>query len=160
MYEGTLYANDFEGYSNIIYLNGDYFEGLFKHNKRFGPGVYTYADGSQNVGLWYGTQLIRLSTVVMSEWVPRLAIDSVAKAKLLKYRKLVPIRQEYENIAKSLLTTLNVRPELLAMSNKLYNPYIRNMNSLFFNKRLYDVEFFGEFDCTIDRRSSRDQRLT
>lgn len=150
MYEGSFYANNFEGYSNVVYMNGDYFEGLFKCNRRFGPGVYTYADGSQNVGLWYGTQLLRLSTVVMNEWVPKLARSGSAKLKLLKYRKLVPIKQEYDDVAKSALTKLNAPPELIAMSDKLYNPMIRNPNSLFFNKTFYDMKFFGELDCTID----------
>lgn len=150
MYQGTFYANDFEGYANVTYLNGDYFEGLFKHNKRFGPGVYTYLDGSQNVGLWYGTQLIKLSTVVNGEWVPKLANSSIAKVKLLKYKKLVPIRNEYEDVAKEILIKLNASPELVAMSDKLYNPNIRNFNSLFFDKKSYDEKFFGEIDCTID----------
>ncbi|GJQ81739.1 hypothetical protein Trydic_g9178 [Trypoxylus dichotomus] len=150
MYDGTVYANNFEGYSNITYFNGDYFEGLFKQNKRFGPGVYTYANGSQNVGLWYGTQLIRLSTVVMGEWVPKLAISTTAKTKLLKYRKLVPILQEYKDAAKDILVKLNARPEVVVASSRLYNSYVRNLNSLFFDRRGYDEKFFGEIDCTID----------
>ncbi|KAI4455822.1 ankyrin repeat and mynd domain protein 1 [Holotrichia oblita] len=150
MYQGTFYANNFEGYANVTYFNGDYFEGLFKHNKRFGPGVYTYPDGSQNVGLWYGSQLIKLSTVVNAEWVPKLANSSIAKVKLLKYKKLIPMRKEYDDAAKEILIKLNARPELVAMSDKLYNPNIRNFNSLFFDKKSYDEKFFGEMDCTID----------
>lgn len=36
------------------------------------------------------------------------------------------------------------------MSELLYNTKIKNSKSLYFNKKIYDEEFFGEQDCTID----------
>lgn len=35
-------------------------QGLYKGDERFGPGVYTYVDGCQDVGMWHRERIIRL----------------------------------------------------------------------------------------------------
>lgn len=37
------------------------FQGLYYNNIRWGPGVEDHADVHQNVGLWRGSQLVRLA---------------------------------------------------------------------------------------------------
>nr|CAD7418096.1 unnamed protein product [Timema cristinae] len=66
-------------------------KGLFADNRRFGPGVFTQPDGRQDVGLWRGPRLVRLSAVM--DGVPRLGTSLEAKVKLLRYRTLVPIKE-------------------------------------------------------------------
>lgn len=39
-------------------------QGLYHADQRFGPGVVSYPDGRQDVGLWLGERLLRLCTAV------------------------------------------------------------------------------------------------
>lgn len=85
-YDGLFYANKLEGYSQVIYHDGSNFQGLFKDNIRFGPGVLTYPNGEQDVGLWAGHQLLRLGGVNEKNLMPRLAPTPLGQLKLLKFR--------------------------------------------------------------------------
>lgn len=39
-------------------------QGLYHCDKRFGPGVFSYPDGCQDVGLWVGERLLKLCAPV------------------------------------------------------------------------------------------------
>ncbi len=39
-------------------------QGLYHADERFGPGVMTYPDGRQDVGLWHRERLLRLCTTL------------------------------------------------------------------------------------------------
>lgn len=161
IYNGKFYANNLEGYAEVIYPKGS-FEGLFKKHQKFGPGVRTWMDGTQDVGLWIGPDLMRLSCVVQREWIPTLCSSSFSKTRLLKHKKLVPILRETRDKAKEILTELNANEDVLAQSDKLYNIYIRDPESTFFNTTLYDDTFFNVNDCVIDVEESdctKEQKL-
>ncbi|XP_047018886.1 ankyrin repeat and MYND domain-containing protein 1-like [Helicoverpa zea] len=74
-YEGRFYNNTLHGYGLMSYPDGRVFNGLWQNNIRWGPGVETHACLREDVGLWYGYQLIRLA---WQPAVPSVAIDLVS----------------------------------------------------------------------------------
>jgi ankyrin repeat protein len=156
-FDGLFYSNKLEGYGKVIYANSTAFEGLFKQHARFGPGVLTYSDDTQDVGLWDGLSLRRLSVFVGESFVPRLGRTSLGKARLLKFRNLVPICTKTRDPAKEILTELGADEEILAQADHLYNLQVRNPDSVFFNKKIYDHSFFPNESCTIEVLLSREE---
>ncbi|XP_030764538.1 uncharacterized protein LOC115888823 [Sitophilus oryzae] len=148
-FDGWFYANKFEGYGQIFYKNGSSFQGLFKQHKRYGPGLLTYPNGSQDVGLWNGFQLVRLSSTVGSNVVQKIASSSMGRSKLLSFKYLIPVKDENSYYGLSLLKSLEANEEILGKIDELSNKNIRNINSLFFNKQLFDEEFYRGEDYTI-----------
>ncbi|XP_026739317.1 ankyrin repeat and MYND domain-containing protein 1-like [Trichoplusia ni] len=60
-YEGHYYNNRMHGYGTMSYPDGRVFKGLYYNDVRWGPGVESHACLRADVGLWRGTQLMRLS---------------------------------------------------------------------------------------------------
>lgn len=155
--DGSFFANKLEGYGRVIYADNIIFEGLFKQQTRFGPGAVTHPDGSQDVGIWEGFSLRRLSVGIGDDFVPRLGKTSFGKARLIPFRAMVPICIKPPDAAKEVLTELNASEEVLAQSDDLYNLHVRNPHSLFFNNVMYNKNFFTEQECTIDVLISQEE---
>ncbi|KAJ0182318.1 hypothetical protein K1T71_001687 [Dendrolimus kikuchii] len=76
-YEGHFYGNNMHGYGQMSYPDGRVFTGHFYNNVRWGPGIESQACLREDVGLWNGTQLVRLA------WrpsTPSIAIDLMANS--------------------------------------------------------------------------------
>ncbi|XP_074045585.1 ankyrin repeat and MYND domain-containing protein 1 isoform X2 [Macrotis lagotis] len=83
-FTGTFYVSRREGYGTMN-LKGQVFQGLYKADERFGPGIESYAEGHQDVGWWYRQHIIKLCTEVPGsftilnypEYIPFLSFDAV-----------------------------------------------------------------------------------
>ncbi|EFA07740.1 uncharacterized protein LOC107398399 [Tribolium castaneum] len=146
--DGLFFSNKLEGYGRVICADNTVFEGLFKQHVRFGPGVVTHLDGSQDVGIWDGFSLIKLCVCVGDDFVPRLGKSSLGKARLLHFRSSVPICPKPPDPAKQFLDL---------ESDQLYNVHVKNPRSLVFNNVEYQKSFFTEQECTIDELVSEEE---
>lgn len=64
-YEGNFEKDQKHGFGVFTMNNGDKFEGIYWNGQRWGPGIFTYhKDGSQDVGIWKGSQLLRICSVM------------------------------------------------------------------------------------------------
>ncbi|XP_055006624.1 ankyrin repeat and MYND domain-containing protein 1 [Boleophthalmus pectinirostris] len=61
---GKFYLSREEGYGQHLFSSGSHFQGLYHVGCRLGPGVLSYPDGRQDVGLWLDERLIRLCSAV------------------------------------------------------------------------------------------------
>nr|CAI5840222.1 unnamed protein product [Callosobruchus analis] len=149
-YDCLFYCNKIEGYGHVFYRDGSHFQGLFRENKRFGPGVFTYENGQQDAGLWDGFSLIRLSTVVEQSLVPSLGTSTTGKQKMFKYRHFVQVCNERKDRAKDVMENLGAGTKTLKHSDILYSTQVKDKNYVFFNNYKYDEYFFPNNDCEIE----------
>ncbi|KAL1497399.1 hypothetical protein ABEB36_008377 [Hypothenemus hampei] len=148
-YDGMFYINKLEGYGQVFYDNGSHFQGLFKTHFRYGPGVLTHSDGTQDVGFWHGFKLIRLTCPVGGYTVPTLASTPAGKCKLLSYKYIVPIKEKTGITMKQALENIGTSKETFVQTDAVFNLNIRNPDSSFFHKLFYDEQFFGSEQGTI-----------
>ncbi|XP_007486023.1 ankyrin repeat and MYND domain-containing protein 1 isoform X2 [Monodelphis domestica] len=82
-FTGTFYLSHREGYGTM-YLKNRVFQGLYRADQRFGPGIESYAEGYQDVGWWFREHIIKLcmevpgtfSILDYPEYIPFLTFDS------------------------------------------------------------------------------------
>ncbi|CAH2246628.1 ankyrin repeat and MYND domain-containing 1-like [Pelobates cultripes] len=63
-FTGSFYLSRKEGYGTMRFADKRKFQGLYKSDARYGPGIETYEDNSQDVGIWLGHHIIKISAVV------------------------------------------------------------------------------------------------
>ncbi|XP_018323806.1 uncharacterized protein LOC108736039, partial [Agrilus planipennis] len=148
-YTGYFFANCYEGYGRIKYFNGNIFEGLFKDNKKFGPGVFTYPFGAQDVGFWAGGSLIRLCCNNSVDLIPEITRSYDGKKYIQKFKKAITFQYPPFDEAKDILRKLNVDESdgIAERKDELYNRFLRQKCSLAFDNNKFEKMYFAAPAC-------------
>ncbi|XP_050536364.1 uncharacterized protein LOC126902801 [Daktulosphaira vitifoliae] len=151
IYEGYFYANLIHGYGRMIYPDGLIFEGLYKNNKRFGPGVMTHTNQNQDVGFWFSHRLLRLISDFTSNIVPSFNLTkNISYLKLLKFKNLIDLSQE----PYAIINSWKCNEMNFTINNSLL--YSKDYQSLFF-----DINFFNDnFSKNFSTFLKEDEKFT
>ncbi|XP_050436115.1 uncharacterized protein LOC126842927 isoform X2 [Adelges cooleyi] len=137
IYNGYFYTSYIHGYGRMIYANGSVFEGIYKDNRRFGPGILTYVNQQQDVGFWFGNRMLRTISDVTWQLVQSFeASNTDGLIKQLQFRDLIDLTQEPHAII-----TLRDRNEEYLNTNHSY-AHTKDYKSLFFDVPKYNDVFF------------------
>ncbi|XP_030022131.2 ankyrin repeat and MYND domain-containing protein 1 isoform X2 [Manduca sexta] len=146
-YEGSFYANRMHGYGTMSYPNGKVFTGIYHSNMRWGPGVESMACLNENVGVWRGTQLVRLA------WrpsAPSVAVDLastyIGRSCVEPHRVLLTpsIKAIGEtNSALELLKQCGSEPMKAAEKwNELYSKYSNDVESQLCHVDVFNHDYY------------------
>ncbi|KAL0850859.1 hypothetical protein ABMA28_006773 [Loxostege sticticalis] len=146
-YEGRFYCNRMHGYGTMSYPDGRVFTGLFHSNMRWGPGIESHACLKADVGLWRGTQLIRLAWRPEAPSIaPDLYATSIGRACVDPHR--VMLVTNYKNIgevnsALDLLKQYGTDPRIAAEKwDKLYPKNCTDLASLLCHVGYFEHDYY------------------
>ncbi|XP_014283610.1 ankyrin repeat and MYND domain-containing protein 1 [Halyomorpha halys] len=152
-YDGNFCSNSIEGFGTLSYGDATYFAGLFKYDKPFGPGVLTYANGKQDVGIWSGSQLYRLCTTV--GYIPKLTNSLQDKLLVTKFKKLILVNEYPREIASAILDSFGRNDASYTDPSLLYSRFCKDPKSYFYNYRYFHDDLS---DLTEIEHSLRSQK--
>ncbi|XP_063824292.1 ankyrin repeat and MYND domain-containing protein 1-like [Ostrinia nubilalis] len=146
-YEGRFHCNRMHGYGTMSYPDGRVFTGLFHSNMRWGPGIESHACLKADVGLWRGTQLVRL---VWRPETPSIAPDLYATAagRACVDPHRVMMITTYRNIGETnsaldLLKQYGSDPRVAAdMWDKLYPQNCTDLSSILCHVEYFENEYY------------------
>ncbi|XP_028029836.1 ankyrin repeat and MYND domain-containing protein 1-like [Bombyx mandarina] len=164
-YEGYFYANTMHGYGTMSYADGRVFSGLYYNNMRWGPGIESHINLQENVGLWRGSQLIRLA------WRPQapsitLDLTSAANGKdfVESYRTMLlpkPSTVDEINSAVDLLKDSGCDPLLASkIWHKLYPKNCTNVKSAACNIQLFERNYYTEGCYSLEELHKWNDEIT
>ncbi|CAG9796368.1 unnamed protein product [Diatraea saccharalis] len=146
-YEGYFYCNRMHGYGTMSYPDGKTFTGLFHSNIRWGPGIESQACLKQDVGVWRGTQLIRLTWRPKTPSItPDFCTTPAGRACVDPHRIVLSTRNKTigkTNSALDMLKQYGSNP-LSATEKwmKLYPKNCTDLSSLLCNTEVFERDYY------------------
>jgi len=124
------------------------FKGLYKEDERAGPGVMTYVNGSQDVGIWHGEKLVKICSPIRDAF-------TMSKHTDFDYNpsEHVCYLEDNEASSKDQFERTLTEPEILYAPESKVTEKVSNIfnialdpRSLAVNKEAFDKEFFPLVD--------------
>ncbi|XP_075984955.1 ankyrin repeat and MYND domain-containing protein 1-like [Anticarsia gemmatalis] len=146
-YEGYFYNNCLHGHGTMSYPDGRVFTGIYHTNIRWGPGVERHACLKANVGLWNGTQLVRLSWRPATHNVtPDLMATPIGRSIVAKHRAVLANRTKIVgevNSAIELLKQCGAHPLVAAQKwTQLYPKTCTDKNSQLYHEDVFERAYY------------------
>ncbi|XP_038207712.1 ankyrin repeat and MYND domain-containing protein 1-like [Zerene cesonia] len=148
-YEGHFYNNCMHGYGLISFPDGRTFRGLFNNNKRWGPGIQSHSSLRDDVGIWKGTQLIRLAWRPQAPAVvPDFTSNNIGRMVVEGHRRLFTNALRHigaTNSALDLLKNCGTDPRLAVQEwKKLYPKRCTDLASPLCRVEIFDRNYYKD----------------
>ncbi|XP_045496552.1 LOW QUALITY PROTEIN: ankyrin repeat and MYND domain-containing protein 1-like [Colias croceus] len=148
-YEGYFYNNCMHGYGLISFPDGRTFRGLFNNNMRWGPGIQSHTALRDDVGLWKGTQLIRLAWRPQApSVVPDFTSNNIGRMIVEGHRKLLTNTVTHigeTNCALDLLKNCGADPRLAVEEwKKLYPKHCTDLASPLCQVEIFNRDYYKD----------------
>lgn len=132
---------------------------MYKEDEREGPGVVTYSDGTQDVGLWHGEKLVKICSAIPEAFAMKdhkeFEFDPNEHLQYLEYDG--PSGKEaFENLLKEPDLLFAPENQITEKVSDIFN-IVLDPRSLAVNKEAFDREFYPE--CARNKNKKDNEKI-